>query len=197
MRQGVGSPVAPGRGGFSLLEISVVLVILVILAGLAWPRLSNSLDARQIHAAADQLRTDWGRARVRAIREGEPFAFQYQPGTNVYMIQAESAATAEDADATAANCQCQLPTGMLLSAVGSGTAPASEGSTASRAGTASSVRATTGDGTWSEAVWFLPDGSADDTQVQITSPAGRALTVELRGLTGQSQVSRASVGAER
>jgi len=59
-----------GRGGFSLAEILIVLVIMGIAAAMAVPRLQGLVKTSSIQGALNRVAADLSYARIRAIRTG-------------------------------------------------------------------------------------------------------------------------------
>ena len=81
-------PSAPRvRRGFTLLELVLVLMLLVIVAGLAVPSLSRSVAGERLRRSGDTIRTQWARARVKAMKSGRIHVFQYQAGGDQYQTQ--------------------------------------------------------------------------------------------------------------
>lgn len=60
-----------GRGGFTLVEMLLVLVIAGIMAALAGPSFVTWIRTITSRGAADQLATDLALARVQAVRNGQ------------------------------------------------------------------------------------------------------------------------------
>ena len=65
---------------FTLLEVVIVLVLVVILSGLAYNALMRPMAARRLQLAADQIRAEWVRARNRAMANGQTYCFQCELG---------------------------------------------------------------------------------------------------------------------
>ncbi len=74
------------RGGYTLLELIIVLAILTSLLALAWPHVHRRLRRSLPREAALQLKADLAEAREEAVRSGEPWVCRYQPGTGHYQI---------------------------------------------------------------------------------------------------------------
>src|SRR5689334_8654933 len=58
------------RKGVTLLEVSLVLGLLVVLAAVVWPQLDRPLASERLKRSADQLRADFTKARVAAMESG-------------------------------------------------------------------------------------------------------------------------------
>jgi prepilin-type N-terminal cleavage/methylation domain-containing protein len=197
------------RRAFTLLELLLVLALLAIMAAFSWPALRGSMGGQNLRSAGDQVRTNWLRARTKAITSGEAMSFRYQPGTGRYRIEQRTEQQILLAAFTASPGGAGQPGGGASSAtaVQSGSPPApvppiedklpdgvsfggSEvmaDSRATRLAAEDRVRSM-GDGSWSEAVLFYPDGTATAAQVVLVGARGRAIAIELRGLTGDVRV---------
>jgi len=197
------------RRAFTLLELLLVLALLAIMAAFSWPALRGSMGGQSLRSAGDQVRTLWLRARTKAITSGETMSFRYQPGTGKYRVEqrteqqlllaafsASSAGAGQQAGGGAPSAagqsatppaplspvEHQLPEGVTFAG-----SEVTADSRAARLAAEERVRSM-GDGTWSEAVLFYPDGTATAAQVALVGARGRAITVELRSLTGDVRV---------
>ncbi|MCL1926514.1 MAG: prepilin-type N-terminal cleavage/methylation domain-containing protein [Syntrophorhabdaceae bacterium] len=72
-----------GRGGFSLMELLVVLFILSLFAALAAPSFSRTLLSGRMRACAAEVRATLSKARSHAIAEGRTrfVVFNLEEGT--------------------------------------------------------------------------------------------------------------------
>jgi Tfp pilus assembly protein FimT len=77
----------------------IVVVILAIVAGMAWPSMRKAYTKGEIEDAAGQVRDALVRARLKAIETGVTQVFRFQPGTGRFEVVAKSAADGE-ADST-------------------------------------------------------------------------------------------------
>jgi len=73
-------------GGYTLLEMTIVLAIIVAVAALAMPALRGPLGKAELRDAARQIRVAMARARLDAIESGTIRQFRFQPGTGIYEI---------------------------------------------------------------------------------------------------------------
>jgi prepilin-type N-terminal cleavage/methylation domain-containing protein len=80
-----------GRG-FTLLELIVVVVILSIVAAMAWPSMRKMYVRGEIEDAAKQVREALVRTRLKAIETGTTQVFRFQPGTGRFEVVAKSVA---------------------------------------------------------------------------------------------------------
>jgi prepilin-type N-terminal cleavage/methylation domain-containing protein len=74
------------QAGFTLIEIIVVLVILVLIAAMGVPMLRGTLAQRQLQYSADQIRGEWLDARVRAMEEEQIFCMRCKLGGSTLII---------------------------------------------------------------------------------------------------------------
>lgn len=164
------------------METLLVLTILAILAGVAWPSLKRPFLFRRIHVAAAQVREAWSAARNLAQTTGQAQSFTFLPGSGEFQIQTYTAlepVSQEEATAFQAKNRA-LPDGVVFAG----------------ANVQSDSRATVtsfGDQkeseSWSDAILFFPDGTATSAVVTIVGAEDRAVDVTLRGITGSSYVS--------
>jgi prepilin-type N-terminal cleavage/methylation domain-containing protein len=75
------------HGGFSLLELLIVLAIVVSVAGLAIPAMRGPLDKARLTSAAKDVQASLAKARALAIREGTAVQFRYEPGGSRFVIE--------------------------------------------------------------------------------------------------------------
>jgi prepilin-type N-terminal cleavage/methylation domain-containing protein len=59
-----------GRGGYSLAEVLIVLVIMGIAVAMAVPRIQGVVKVSSVQGALNRVATDLNYARIRAIRSG-------------------------------------------------------------------------------------------------------------------------------
>ncbi|MDI9444706.1 MAG: prepilin-type N-terminal cleavage/methylation domain-containing protein, partial [Planctomycetota bacterium] len=78
----------PGRHGYTLLEMLIVLAILAVMIGLGWPAIQKMARRSRIGDAAKQVRNALGQARLAAIESGKAQVFRFQPGAGRFEIAA-------------------------------------------------------------------------------------------------------------
>ncbi len=63
--------------GFTLLEILLVLAVMVAAVAVALPNLRSSFREQRLQKAGEQIRAEWTRARVQAIKTGQTHVFRH------------------------------------------------------------------------------------------------------------------------
>ncbi|MCS7237650.1 MAG: hypothetical protein NZ899_05190 [Thermoguttaceae bacterium] len=177
---------------------------------MAWPALRWTLGAQRLRAAAEQIRVEWTRTRLAAIKNQVPYVFRYVPGESVYTIEPVTGAMStfgsfqgswdmpvgyagQMGDITAGTfgagptssqgAERSLPEGIVFF---SGTSNLDlRGQTILEEWSALTGNYAAG---WMESVIFYPDGTATDAEVVLESDQGRQVSVWIRGLTGVVQV---------
>ncbi len=195
------------RGGYTLLEVVLVVSIVVMLAGIFSPTLFTMYEQQKLSAAADTYRAAVVTARARAIEEGQPYRVAIVPGKgNLRVAPDMDSAWNGSGNPTDASgnpvfvYEATLSRGISLSMASSPQRPDASGDTALPVGTV-------GGSQWTTAAVLLPDGSARvatdpstgsnaglTTDVLILPVNRRGLIVSLRALTGETTVRKAGPG---
>jgi type IV fimbrial biogenesis protein FimT len=98
-----------GAGGFSLIEMMVVVLILAIVAAIAIPNLIAWRSGMNLRAAVDILRSDLESARARAVKENARVTVAFIPTAGQYSV------TYQDPDANTILLKSQtLPAGVRI-----------------------------------------------------------------------------------
>ena len=185
----------PHRQGFTLLEISLVLAIMVVVAAMAWPALRTAFETRRLKAAADQLRTEFGAARVEAMSSGVQQIVRCDPGERTYAVR-----RAEDLDAFVEAGSVADEEVLMLAELEddqSGAKQLPEGVTfvasiaqidSRAAAVAAGMVSGPADAEFQD-ILFYPDGTTSTAEVTIKNERGKYITIQLRGLTGVARVT--------
>lgn len=166
------------RSAFTLLEVTLVMVIMVLIAAASYPTLSSMYGDVKVKAAADQVRGAWAEARAKSIEENRPYRFAVQPGTGTFRVAPDDAFTdgpTSGADgASTLVIEDQLSGSIVFDIAGE----------------------LASDGTWSTVTIFNPDGTCDkDIEIQLKDDDGPAVTIKVRSMTGAVSVVSARGGS--
>jgi Tfp pilus assembly protein FimT len=203
----------PKRSAVTLLELMLVLVILIALAGIAVPTFESMVGSRRLGQSIDKLRNEIMAARVTAMRTGQAQVLRMTLQGQDYSISPWLGGTEEqDASAGASLMQSgqliqtQATTGggaQATSESASDSKKLSEGVTFSLVETLVDSRnalaiqqsggtaptdggSSQGDGSGlSSPLLLYPDGSCTTAQIIMTDERGRRMAIQIRGVTGQ------------
>jgi prepilin-type N-terminal cleavage/methylation domain-containing protein len=156
------------RSGFTLMELMLVLLIVILAAGLVVPYVDSLLQPSQVTAAIDEVRVNWEQARGRAMEEGRPYRFSIVEGGDSFRIEPDDMDTNPE---KGYEIDGILPEGCLF--VGNESGLVDVAATPAKGGTMVSK------------VVFLPDGTArEDVDLSFGRPGLPRVTLRLRALTG-------------
>ncbi len=183
--------------------------LIVVLASLTWPALSRPLAVQRLRKAADQVRADWTRARVKAMSAGCTYVFHYSADADRYSVQPLNIgdATSEDSFSgggelgatptgqnSATASQRVLPEGITFAGD-----PAGQQDLTALSGPIPDLDATGGgsilDGASATSeIRFMADGTTSTARLVLKNPYGRSIELRLRGLTGVVSVGEVLAG---
>ncbi len=189
-----GSP-SSHRRAVTLTEILLVLCLLVIFAGIAWPALERPLAGQTLRKAADVVRAAWARARIEAMSSGQTRLFRYAIDGDRYCLESFSgpeyvpdaadggqALGAADLTASASHAlERRLPEGIVFVS----------GEVAEDPRAASILESqTSGDAEMARSapILFYPDGTTSTARLVLRNEHDRCVELSLRGLTGVATV---------
>ncbi len=182
-------------GGFSLLELLIVLAVLVTITAIAAPNLMDRVRDGQVQEAAETVREVVAETRTFAIDAGVDYHFRYEIGGQSFVaIPSErepSSGNSLDSDGQTADFRAwanEVSDTIFLrnsnddesSGVGSLEA-ADFGNLANAGELAQKV--------WSAPIVFHFDGTAEDKSFRVMDGDKRTSTVSVRGLTGSVRIS--------
>jgi prepilin-type N-terminal cleavage/methylation domain-containing protein len=78
-----------GPGGFTLLELLLVLFLLGLLGGLVLPSLHGPLESARLRAGGADVRTALSQARTLAVRDGAERAVSFDLSRGAYAVPGE------------------------------------------------------------------------------------------------------------
>jgi Tfp pilus assembly protein FimT len=163
------------RSAFTILEVTLVLAVLLIIAAITVPSIDNMYSDLRLTAAADTVRGQWAEARARAMEDGIAYRFavinesgKFRVAPNAGEFWGDDEEIEEPTDSQPLIVEDELPQGIQFGA-----------------------NTGTGSGDWATVAVFQPDGTArSDVEVIFTAGGGRPLTLRLRGLTGSVTITR-------
>ena len=178
------------RSGFSLIELLIVLAIIMAIAGLAWPSFQNSLRTHQLKSDSERVRDFLSRGRIEAIDSGVIYQFRYEPsGTYVVLVPWEQVDESEEGGGPILRRYSDgVDEGLSFRAVGGDVSTVSE-RLENDAFNGLDAAATLSQVSWSEAILFYPDGTADGGSFELVDDKNQYVTLDVRGLTGAASVS--------
>ena len=86
MQKPARSPRRLGRGGFTVIEMLVVVALMGIIAMLAAPRFANFVSVWRTRGAVDQLAGDLAYTRMAAVRAGRTASLRFTGATYVVTL---------------------------------------------------------------------------------------------------------------
>ena len=191
------------RSAFTLLELLLTLAVLAATAAVVIPQLGWLIGDRRLMRAADQLRVEMTRLRVKAMREGtvmimegalEEGSFRIRPhdsvsdSTESMDVAAPSALLSGAKQELAAPAlqvvseprQVELPENVVIAGV----------SVISAVRSMAVEQETMGEQSqgWSRPILFYPDGTTSTAVVNLRHETMGSISVRLRGITGDATV---------
>lgn len=206
------------RGGFTLFEILLVLVVLVTVLSLTWPVLDKIHSQYRLRQGGQLVQVRLAAARVQAINSGLVYQFRYEPGGQRFVVLPfdQQALSAQPAPGThgprklagklpSARARFEAPhaaagmTGAGAGATGAGSTSAAAGVNSAQSLPAAWLAGIPDvdqftDAAWSQPILFYPDGSASQSLLTIRDGKSDYVTVSVRSLTGSISVSKIERG---
>jgi type II secretory pathway pseudopilin PulG len=195
------SPAAKCRSGFTLLEITLTLALLVLIVSLVWPALEAPFAAQRLKAAADQLRADFTQARTAAMNSGRTQLLSFDAATGTYAVVPVDDGAASDPFSPPSDVVSVAP-GQIAGR------PLPEGVTFHEVAALDDVTPppatvasfgpppTAGTAATTQSVYFHPDGTTSSARVTLANDRAMFIDVRLRGLTGATAVGDVAAAPE-
>lgn len=185
----------PARKGYTLMELMLVMAIIVIMGGVAYPSAMSMWTAYRLRAGADAIRAGWVGARSHAVEEGQRYRFSVVPGKGNFRVAPDSADYWSsslpdfDHDNPPLVVEDTLPRGIVFTVSNGNDGGSGDGDTSVAIGEVDP-------GQWQTIAVFEADGTAqEDVTITLACPGegGRPIVVSLRALTAISSAKMGSV----
>lgn len=201
-----------GRGGYTLMELLLVLTVVAVIVAVAWPNVMRLSGRQKLTEAAERVRAVAASARVHAIESGLVYQFRYEPGGTHFLtvpFEREFESVSPNAKGTGtalgrfSKASGVLPKGVTFAAP-TLTGSSSSNAAATAMGTGQKLPSialeglpdagTLGTLSWSGPIQFQPDGSSMDMSLDLIDKRNQRITLRIRGVTGSIGVSRLHQG---
>jgi prepilin-type N-terminal cleavage/methylation domain-containing protein len=178
------------RRGYTFVEILLVLALLAVIAGIAFPSVLRFRNEQAIKDAAERVRSELDRTRFRAIDAGIAYQFRYETGGRRFIaIPAEREALASSSPTVAQPAPRNAYAGEISEGL-TFEPPADE----PRVGELVQGEWLAGiDGSaelqqarWSPAILYRGDGTATNAEFRIFDEDRRFIEFKVRELTGMA-----------
>ncbi len=190
------------RGGFTLIEMLLVVALLALLAGLTLPAMHTPLRKSELRDAAKMLRAELTRARLRAIETGVAQRFRFRPGGPNFEVAPRSTSEAGTRlafpgqptrrfDANADESIADAPSTFALQAgvIFLDQKTAAEDLAEFELPGLSDMKP--GDmETWSKPIVFYPNGRTGNARIRLRGQLGFYVDVTLRGAIGSATIGK-------
>jgi len=180
------------RSAFTLMELLLVLAVVVVVMSMATPSINRMFQRTALDRGADRVRAAMGKARVKAIKEGDVYAVFISRGNNWFDVgpysNSKNQIAQANRDQRVVNMQGNsgvednvLPGGVSF--------VASEVLSDARAAEViAGTESSSGGGL--QQILFYPDGTSQNASVVMRNEVGGIVEIQLRGLTGLSKTVR-------
>ena len=193
MRKRENGIVRTPRPAFTLFELMLVVVLMVLLAAVAYLSLDSLLGTFRMNTAADMLRANWADARASAMNEGRAYRFAVVPNQGNFRVAPDSPdfwsgniPAPDDPNNPPLVVDDALPKGVRFA-----TPDSYQSAALFQTGESSLPVGSVDPNSWSTIVTFLPDGTTkEDVEIVFTGGGARPLDIKLRALTGAVTVQR-------
>ena len=182
MQRFIARKLVTSRSAYTLIEVMLVMMMMIILTSLAASPLMQSWRDQRTGSATEDVRALLAGTRLLALDKDETWQFVYEPGGTNYLRVPLSAPTegASEEKANQGKHSETLPTEITFGETGGGTASTVSSELLNGladAGALSSV-------SWSAPILFYSDGTSSDTDFEIADEYGNSRTISVRDLTG-------------
>jgi type II secretory pathway pseudopilin PulG len=174
------------RRAYTLIELLLVLALIIAIAAIAAPALSNALRHQNLKDSADLVRSDISRARAAAMRTGEEYALVYQIGGDTFAFMRYDQTSLNSPQATSATTprvtDFKFGNGTLATGITFRGGVSENDSRQQELLQEASNNAASNQ----QQILFYPDGSTQSSLIYLGSDRGELIGIQLRGMTGVS-----------
>jgi prepilin-type N-terminal cleavage/methylation domain-containing protein len=200
--------------GFTLFEVLLTLCLLAVIAAIIWPNLEKTFRNQRLRKAADQIQTQWCKARIKSMSTGCLLVFRYEIDGGKYRLDAVTLDGAYVAVDQTSSSPASTYNAETNSADSTSNSQNNQNNTAAAA-TSSALDKTLPEGItfvgsesvvdsraamtinnissaeagWSEPIFFYPDGTTSTARLILRNKEYRAIELFLRGFTGVVKIS--------
>jgi prepilin-type N-terminal cleavage/methylation domain-containing protein len=193
-------PVRHQKRGFTLIEMLLVLALMVVMMGIAYPSLARLRMEQNLKQGAELVRLQMKQARLRAMESGIEYQFRYETGGKQFLvvpaeysaIQAQQIANQQSGNAAPQaaywktlgkfEAKINFSRNTLDRDIQPQPLPKEFLVGFPKPDDLSRVA-------WAAALIFRADGSARDFAVEIEDEKGAYVTLSVRGITGEVNMS--------
>jgi prepilin-type N-terminal cleavage/methylation domain-containing protein len=181
---------SPRRPAYTLLEVTLVVALLAIVAALAYPSIDGMYGHHRLTAALDEVRGTWAAGRAHAIEEGQPYRFAVVLGKGNFRLAPDSPEFWEGGQQGSGNGpQPAIITGALPRGVTF--ANGNGGNAAPGGANPDTILPSVSPSQYQTLAVFLPDGTArDDVEIRFNVRGAAPAVIRLRSMTGVVSVQR-------
>ena len=191
------SAVRNRRGGFTLLEITLVLAILVAAAAIAAPMFQSTMKRERLRKGAQLIAADWTRTRATAMEDGETQVWLCEVGGSSFSKSSYSTSGMTTADAASA---VAATTSVTLTSTGSDSesfgqdlpyeVSVSEILVSEADSVVNMANTTTESAGGQATVFFYPDGTCSSARLTVADDEA-SISIIMNGMSGTVRVTRA------
>ena len=183
------------RGGFTLLEMVVVLMVIVVIVSITWPQLMRFTREQQLRDWTSQVRANMQGARIKAIENGLVYQFRYEPGGRWFAVlpydRPDAGNSTSDSTAGKSRFEAASSTGppATLIELPEGLTFRFKDSQPTEEMNQEWIKLLPTKEPLGRVMWSLPilfnlDGTADNATVYLENETNHSQLLTLRGLTG-------------
>ena len=180
------------RDGYTLLEVLLALAVLVTLVTIVWPSVTRMYEDYQLKDVTNDLRVQMAATRMLALNEGITYQFRFEPEGRFFVAipsEYRMGSSAEEEDSqTVEKLYGELPEGLKFKDLRKGINATEKIDELWLEGMANANELS--GKSWSQAMYFHPDGTASHAQFQVVDQNDLAIKVSIRGLSGAIKTSK-------